>query len=1106
VDIDARVSTIKIMGLKISPVLAIVLLFALEGHSQDIQFIENKNQWPEEIDFGVRVAGGSMFVKSGGFSYYFLDQRKLEELHDKSHAYNSESSLKREVQTVDGEMIQVNFLGSNLNAQPQPFSRLEPYYNYFLGNDPSRHASKARAYEGVYYSSFYDCIDLKLYSSGDFIKYDFVVAPGADPDRIKIKYSGADQIAVMNGDVVIQTPLVSIFEKSPTAFQKINGQKIAIKCEYRLEDGVIAFSFPDGYDSCFELVIDPLLIFSTYSGSTADNWGSTAAPGERGTLYSSGTTNQYPTIPSLTGKFPATAGAFQTTYGGLFDVGILKYDSSGRRLLYASYLGGIKSESPHSLFMNKDNELLILGTTSSLDFPTSATAIDRSFNGGSVESGVVDYEIGSDIFVARISSDGSQLLSSTYIGGKKNDGLNPSGGILTVNYGDAQRGDILADRDGNIFISTVTSSPDFPVINSFSTTYQGGATDALILKLKPDLSQIIWGAFVGGSSTDASHTIKLDNSKNVFVAGGTASLNFPTTTGVFQTGNAGSVDGWIAKISNDGSTLLSSTLTGTSYFNQIYFLELNSNNDVYVYGQTEGIFPITQGVFSNPNSGQFIQKFSNDLKTLKFSTVFGSGRGIPDISPTAFLVNDCNNIYVSGWGGLINTGENFWKGSSTFGMPISTDAYQKTTSGSDFYFMVLTDDAASFLYGTYLGGTQSRTHVDGGTSRFDKAGVVYHAVCSGCQAFNATNQPTSDFPTTVGAWSRTNNSKNCNNAAFKFDLSSLKAKIQTNSVNLKNPGLSRICMPDKIVFQNRSIGGETFEWKLGDGTTIIKPDTSSIIYQYKSPGQYVIKLKAFDPGTCLEKDSTSTIVTVFRPQGRAGNDAAICYGGSVQIIANGGTTYSWKDAKAIFTSAIASPVVSPIDTTNYFVTITDSNGCVTKDTVKVKVVPNVDVQFEVSRIFKCENRPALKVKNLSDIKGTTFVDFGDGTTSDQKDVVYNYGKDGVYQIRVVGVKEFCVYDKKISFPFYNLFVPNVITPTSSPGFNDSFKIKYGDKYISETDLAVSFVVYDRWGTKVFEDKDYKDNWAADNLTAGVYYYDVEIEGEKACKSWVQVIK
>ncbi len=144
--------------------------------------------------------------------------------------------------------------------------------------------------------------------------------------------------------------------------------------------------------------------------------------------------------------------------------------------------------------------------------------------------------------------------------------------------------------------------------------------------------------------------------------------------------------------------------------------------------------------------------------------------------------------------------------------------------------MVLSSDATQLLYATYLGGVDSRTHVDGGTCRFDKSGVVYHVVCSGCQAYNATGNPTSDFPTTPNAWSHVNGSKNCNNAAFKFDLASLKARIQINSIKFNQPNLTHACVNDKIIFQNLSIGGQTYDWNFGDGKKQTKTDTSQITY------------------------------------------------------------------------------------------------------------------------------------------------------------------------------------------------------------------------------------------------------------------------------------
>jgi hypothetical protein len=1057
-----------------------------------IKFVENKCQWPEAIHFAAKIPGGSMQVKPGGFAYTFIDQNRLTELHEQGHT-EAEVSIRDIDLKIHGHQVNVNFIGSNRNATSTSFGKQPENYNYFLGTDSSRWSSNAGAYEGVVYENFYTGIDLKVYSQGNHVKYDFNVAAGVDPSQIHFAYSGADRIYLNSGDLNISASKFSFVEKKPIAYQIMDGQKVFIECEYVLSNDQVHFSFPKSYDSCYPLVIDPLLIFSTYSGSTADNWGSTATPGERGTLYSSGVTNHH-----LNGDFPATPGAFQITYGGAYDIAILKYDSTGSQLLYASYLGGSDNESPHSLVMNAQNELLVLGTTSSVNFPTTAGAIDNSFNGGVPEANVIPYFNGSDIFLAKISANGGQLVASTYLGGAANDGLNSQVSPLVANYGDELRGDLITDELDNIYISTVTSSPDFPVGNSFGLTYRGGITDALILNISADLSNIIWGSFLGGNAADASHTIKTDATGNLLVAGGTASVDFPTTAGVHQPAHAGFVDGWMTKISSDGSAILISTFTGTPAFNQVYFIDLDLNENVYVYGQTTGSFLVTPGVYSNANSGQFLQKFDKDLESLLFSTVFGAGRGIPDISPTAFLVNDCNNIYMSGWGGLINSSRGFWN-SGTQGMPVTADAIQKTTAGSDFYFIVLTDDASELLYATFLGGTQSPTHVDGGTSRFDKGGIVYHAVCAGCGGgFD-------DFPTTSNAWSQQNLSLNCNNAAFKFDLSSLKARIQTNSVKFDMPGLTKICMPDPIVFQNKSTGGQFYEWDFGDGGQFFRQDTAYVVHAYQAPGTYRVKLLAVDIGTCVGKDSTFTTVTVSKPMGFAGPDQVMCFDAGARLIAVGGVSYLWENGDKTFTSTQASPMVNPTEDDGYVVTITDANGCKVKDTVNVEVIPGIDLKFEYAKFYDCFSRPTLSVENLTDPTENVFFDFGDGITSDLDETKHDYSEDGVYNVRLVGTRESCVYEEAKPIRVFELKVPNVITPDENPE-NNTFVLLYGGNKLSSSSLTAKVVIYNRWGGKVYENNNYQDDWDGGNVDAGVYYYTIDVEGETSCKGWVHVIK
>jgi hypothetical protein len=1075
-----------------------------------VSFVENKNQWSDEIHFLSSIPGGKMVVGPGSLKYFFLDYKALGDLHHQAHHAQPDASADAD-HMVKGHAVFVDFLGADVNAKPKPFGQRDEYYNYFTGNDPSRWASKVHAYQGMLYESFYPDIDLKIYSAGENVKYDLIVAPGGDPSTIRLMYQGAEKLFIDNGNLYIKTALADIIEKRPVAWQIINGAKTEVECAFDLQENLLTFFFPEGFDSCYELVIDPLLIFSTYSGSTADNWGSTATPGEHGNLYSAGVTEE-----GGGGSFPATAGAYQRTSAGLYDIGILKYDSLGAKLLFATYLGGSNSESPHSLVMNSSEELIMLGTTSSSNYPTSEDAYSKLFHGGPSAGHVVQYSAGADIVISRFSRDGTSLLASTFFGGSQNDGLNPTGGLLTRNYGDQLRGDVITDDLGNVYVSSVTSSFDLlPPAAGFESAYQGGETDALLFKMDAGLTQLLWGTYLGGNSSDASHTLKLDSENNIFVAGGTASNDFPVLPDSYQPIFAGDVDGWIAKVATDGNSILHATYTGTANYNQVYFLDLNESEEVYVYGQTSGNFPITAGVYSNPGSGQFVQKFNNSLTDLAFSTVFGAGRGVPDISPTAFLVNDCNNLYMSGWGGVVNTANGFWsqQNSGTTGLTTTPDAFQQTTSGSDFYFIVLTDDAKERLYATFLGGTASRTHVDGGTSRFDKGGIVYHSVCSGCAAFNATipQQPTSDFPTTAGAWSRTNESLNCNNAAFKFDLSSLKARIQTNSVRGDMPGLNVVCIPDPVVFFNRSTGGEIFQWDFGDGTTETRTDTASIVHGFKAPGQYKVELKAIDQGTCQVVDVTFTMITVNIAQSEVQSDSDLCFGDSYQLQASGGVKYWWSNAEGNLFSQEATPTISPQDTTTYYLVLEEANGCVRKDTIQVNVVPGITPDFEWNKLPDCLARPEISVRSITDsLKNGdhVFFDFGDGSTSDQDETAHVFEEDGVYNIRLIAQREFCVFEKSVSIPVFEMLIPNVITP-GQPEYNDVFTVRYGKvDGVTPADYGfnVALTIFNRWGRMVYQSDNYQYDWSGEGLAPGIYYYEVSIEGHATCKSWLQLLK
>ena len=1064
-----------------------------------LSFVENKGQWESSSLYEARIPGGFLRLNHDKLVFTFVDVGQSRHDHYDENAGGTPTHIHEFGDAADwpikGHRYEMSFLGSNENAYVSGARSLITRYNYFLGKDTGQWATNARAFQTVMYQDLYPGIDMELYSQGQNLKYDLRVGPDTDPSQIRIRYQGVEELRLHQGNLKVVTSLSEVIEKRPYAYQVVDGKRYEIACEYLLKEDQLSFAFPNGYDPCYDLVIDPLLIFSTYSGSTADNWGNTATFDDAGNLYSAGIT----TFASGA-SYPVTPGAFQVNNQGVWDVSITKYDSAGIQQLYATYLGGSSSEVPQSLVVNNNNELVLMGVTSSPDFPTALNAYQPSFQGGidtTLISGV-DFNNGSDIFLTVLSTDGSSLVGSTFLGGADNDGIMVLNDPLTQNYGDQSRGDVFTDMNDNILIASKTNSTDFPILGGFQSQYAGGTTDAIVAKFNPDLSALQWSSYLGGSAMDAAYSIKINSNGEVLLTGGTNSRDLDSVHTSFNTSFHGDIDAWVAKVSPDGSTLVQGTFIGTAVYDQAYFLDLDADDNVYVFGQTSGVFPIVGNVYAE-GGGQFLQKLNSSLDTVLFSTEFGNANQNPDISPTAFLVNECNNLYLSGWGGVLNNQPGYIGGSTTAGLPTTSDAFQSTTSESDFYLMVLTHDASELLYATYLGGTLSRTHVDGGTSRFDKQGIVYHAVCAGCAGQNITGRSTSDFPSTPGAWSRTNNSPNCNNAAFKFDLASLRARLQTNSIDLDMPGLDVVCLPDSIVFQNRSIGGEIYEWDLGDGTQITKTDTLPIIHLYPGPGQYEVKLVAIDQNTCAEIDSTMGLVTVFQNNISVIDDQTICEEDRVALSAFEGTSFRWESEDGSFRSQDQVIVVSPTDSTKYFIEVMDGNGCMERDSVMVNVIPRPDISYELMTVNDCIDRPELQFRHNTTEADQVIWNFGDGQTSDLDEGMHRYQQDGNYNVTFSVVREFCVFQESQTFPVITTRIPNVFTPAVSEGKNDFFVVEAGA-------ARVDLKIYNRWGKLVLEKNDYQNDWNGNEVAAGVYYYDVLIENQLTCQGWVQILR
>jgi hypothetical protein len=1051
----------------------------------NIKFIENRGQFTEEVRFFADIPGGRLFFQNDQITYSFYDARVLADRHREQHDNFHTRRTDQSISDIPMHAVNVRFGEKSQRTGITGEGLLAENTSYFYGSDPESWGVNCRTFEKITYPDVFPNIDLTFYSTDGLLKYDLILKKGADYRDISMIYEGQERILLQNENVYIQTSLNEITENKPYAYSRgdASARKRVIDCRYRLDGNTLSFVLDRDPVPGEVLVIDPLLIFSTYSGSLADNWGFTAAFDNAGNLYSGG-------IVFGVG-FPATFGSFS---GGQIDVGILKYDSTGSRLIYAAYIGGSGADTPHSLIVNDRNELIILGTTSSLDFPVSSKAYQDTFGGGVIFSeNNMNYNNGSDIFITKLNSIGNFILGSTYVGGSLNDGVSRLSSPLVNNYGDQYRGDVNVDPEGSIYVASNTSSFDFPLVGGFQSNFSAGGTDGVVFKMNEDLSSMEWGSFIGGTGQDAAYSIKFDSLGAVFIAGGTNSQDFPTTTGSIMENASGGIDGFVSKISNDGQDLTASTYIGTPAYNQIYFLDLDTGNNVYVLGQTRGIYPFDNDVYHVPNSGQFIHKISNQLDSVYLTTVFGTGNQQPDISPTACLVNECGNIYVSGWGSP--QGNFFPPSGGTTGLPVTIDAFQKTTDGSDFYLMVLERNFKSLLSATFFGGTGPVSeHVDGGTSRFDKRGIVYHAVCADC-----SNGGGSAFPSTPGAYSETNNAANCNNAAFKFDLSSLLARLETNTPDFTHPGITIGCKPFEVAFINRSVGGIRYFWDFGNGLTSENTVLDTVIVTYPEVGTYPVTLTAVDQNTCKAIDIATTSISVFEGDFSVSNDVTICQGEETELTASGGNRYTWIANDEIV--GLGSSVrVSPEETTEYIVDIFDPNGCEYIDTVTVNVIPAVVLDFDIIAVPGCEESTLIRVVNNSEGTEDFEWDFGEGRISDrfEPEIVFSDTGKFTIEIRTPGNNSGCSPPIRKTIHLQEFFVPNVFTPNED-GWNQVFKIRTG--------FSIDLVILNRWGRQVFSQNDYQNTWTAEDVAPGVYYYEIRFrDSEATCNGWVQVIK
>ena len=967
----------------------------------NIEFIQNKGQWDSRVKYLGQIPAGSFFIRSTGFTVLQYNHADLERIYEKIDGHAQiEDAKERQNSVLRSHSYNVDFVGASPVFDIIPDKPVNVYNNYFIGNDPGKWATDCKIYQAVTLKNIYPGIDVRYYTEGGSLKYDIIAQPGADISKIALKYEGVDKLQIKNKELVVGTSVEEVKELSPFTYQLVGQAKKALNAKYIVKDNIVRFDIK-GYDKKSTLIIDPTLVFCSFSGSSADNWGYTATYGPDGSMYGGGIVFQ-----TSNGSFPASPGAYQQTFQGgsnpePVDIAIIKLSQNGQNRMYATYLGGGGNEQPHSLVVDGQGNLVIAGRSNSTNFPTTGA--------GQIGSGG-DW----DIIVTKLNASGTNLIGSKKIGGTNADGLNiaytrSAPNSLVRNYGDDGRSEVILDGAGNIYVASCTQSLNFPIQGGGFQSTLGGKQDAVLLKLTSNVGGLIFSSYLGGDEDDGGYVLALDPTGNIYIAGGTSSSNLPgVISGTIGPIYQGNIDGFVSIVSNNGASLIRSTYIATGGIDQVYGIQFDRFGIPYIMGQTTGTWQAVNAPFSMPGGKQFISKMQPDLSAYVYSTMFGTGGNSPNISPVAFLVDRCENVYMSGWGGTVNN----FPSSGTTGLPVTPDAIKSSTDGNDFYFFVLKSNATAQLYGSFFGQTGGFTdHVDGGTSRFDRNGIIYQAICANCGPVKP------NYPTTPGVWSPTNGSTGCNLIMVKiaFNLAGVGGGVQAaiNGVPRDTAG----CVPLTVDFSDTIRNAKSYEWNFGDGSPTVSTTSPTISHTFNTVGTYTVMMIAIDSTTCNIRDTSYSHI-------RVGDIEALlnfrwdkllpCESFSYRFYNLSTAPLPFSANSFVWDFGDGTPRVTgqkdSIDHTfaapgpyNIKLILVDTNYCNAPDSIilPLRVAAQVQAQFDIPPIG-CA--PYSVTFNNTSLAGQQFFwDFGDGGTSTSINPTYVYQNPGTYTIKLVAI-------------------------------------------------------------------------------------------------------
>ncbi|AXC10321.1 Cell surface protein [Acidisarcina polymorpha] len=684
-----------------------------------LSFEANQGQTDPRVRFASRGHGYSLFLTDSE-AVLALTKR------DATHLKTSWAAVKTDV-------IRMQLAGASRQLRVEGADAFPGKVNYFIGKDPANWHRNVPTFAKVKYRGVYPGVDLVYYGNQRQLEYDFVVAPGADPKVVRLRFAGASKLKLdSDGDLNIVAKNGAVVFHKPVVYQVKDGERERIDGRFQLlAKNTVDFQL-GAFDPSRELVIDPTVAYSTYlggNGNDSDEGGFPDSPGDsvrQVVVDAEGYTYVTGTASSL--NFPVTKDAFQKTNSIVnpddpsnHEAFITKLNPAGSALVYSTYFGGTGTDyiggDISQIAVDASGNVYATGQVNTLDFPTTPGAYDRVAN----KAGKA--------FVSKLDPTGSTLVYSTLLGGSKGEG----------------GGGIAVDSAGNAYVTGGTNSTDFPTTpGAFETAPASG----FVTKLNATGSKLIYSTYLGGSGSLKQDSVGpssvfLDNSGNAIIGGLTNSSTFPTTPGAYETvlniPPNENYTGFVTKLNAEGSKLIYST-----YFPGVSIaVDLSGN----VYGiATAG--PVTSNAFQSKGGG-WVGKLNASGTALIYGTYlvppdvyFGAGNGLQ-----AIAVDQQGQALVAGF-------------SSSPGFPVTPDAFQPTFPGmstSEGYPIVgvvaeLNGSGTGLLYATYLGGSGYLAGGAGASPTLSEDVPLSITADIAGNIYVAGRAESTDFPVTKGAF------------------------------------------------------------------------------------------------------------------------------------------------------------------------------------------------------------------------------------------------------------------------------------------------------------------------------------------------------------------